>query len=86
MPTPFLLVRFSPSLHLDPLLRIFIRNVSNTRPPPLSPPENTAARAWIEKFTPQSIPRGEVELTFARSSGPGGQVNCWFGIGMCSFN
>ncbi|KAF8522096.1 RF-1 domain-containing protein [Hysterangium stoloniferum] len=42
-------------------------------PPPLSPPENAAARTWIEKFTSKCIPRDEVEVTFARSSGPGGQ-------------
>ncbi|KAF8481424.1 hypothetical protein JB92DRAFT_2822206 [Gautieria morchelliformis] len=46
-------------------------------PPPLSSPptaaESVTARKWLAEFTKASIPRDEVELTFARSSGPGGQ-------------
>ncbi|KAF8579454.1 hypothetical protein K439DRAFT_381933 [Ramaria rubella] len=34
---------------------------------------DTAARSWLAGFTRTSIPRDEVELSFARSSGPGGQ-------------
>ena len=33
-----------------------------------------AARQWAEAFRRVSIPRETVELTFSRSSGPGGQV------------
>lgn len=36
--------------------------------------ENDAAREWITHFTKQSIPKSAVELTYSRSSGPGGQV------------
>ncbi|GJE85559.1 hypothetical protein PsYK624_016380 [Phanerochaete sordida] len=38
-----------------------------------SPEDNERARAWIERFKTQSIPRESVELSFSRSSGPGGQ-------------
>lgn len=39
-------------------------------------PEDTAeARSWVSKFKEETIPRGSVELTFSRSSGPGGQVS-----------
>jgi hypothetical protein len=39
-------------------------------------PEDTAeARSWMSKFKEETIPRGSVELTFSRSSGPGGQVS-----------
>ncbi|EPQ54038.1 hypothetical protein GLOTRDRAFT_44314 [Gloeophyllum trabeum ATCC 11539] len=31
------------------------------------------ARQWLEQFKQQTIPRSMVELSFARSSGPGGQ-------------
>lgn len=39
-----------------------------------TPSETNEARKWIEKFQSQSIQRGAVELSFSRSSGPGGQV------------
>ncbi|GJJ11967.1 hypothetical protein Clacol_006205 [Clathrus columnatus] len=35
--------------------------------------EITSARGWLEQFSRWSIPRDQVELEFARSSGPGGQ-------------
>ena len=40
-----------------------------------SPEDLDAARAWIEKFRSFAIRREDVSLTFARSSGPGGQVS-----------
>ena len=47
-------------------------------PPNLStletPADNEKAKSWIEYFQSQKIPRALVELTFSRSSGPGGQV------------
>lgn len=47
-------------------------------PPPLSSltnsDESNEARRWIAKFKSESITRGSVELSFSRSSGPGGQV------------
>ena len=39
-----------------------------------SPEDATEARAWLARFKKQSIPKGLVEMTFSRSSGPGGQV------------
>ncbi|KAI3615986.1 peptidyl-trna hydrolase domain protein [Moniliophthora roreri] len=46
-------------------------------PPHLStlgtPEDSSKARAWINQFKDQSIPRNLVELSFSRSSGPGGQ-------------
>ena len=44
-----------------------------------------AARAWIEEFRSFALRRQDVSLTFARSSGPGGQVgsisdNCWLAL------
>lgn len=53
---------------------------NNTLPIPpaltaLETPEDTdKARSWIAKFKDATIPRSHVELHFARSSGPGGQV------------
>ncbi|KAI0671671.1 hypothetical protein C8Q78DRAFT_1069288 [Trametes maxima] len=46
-------------------------------PPSLASIQNGAdseeARNWIQKFQTHEIPKGLVELTFSRSSGPGGQ-------------
>lgn len=36
--------------------------------------DNKAARNWADRFKAISLPRSVVELTFARSPGPGGQV------------
>lgn len=47
------------------------------RPPDLksltTPEDNARARSWVEDFKARQIPRELVELSFARSSGPGGQ-------------
>lgn len=44
--------------------------------------ETDEARGWIARFKSQSIQRGAVEMSFSRSSGPGGQVraqlHCFF--------
>ena len=49
-----------------------------TLPPQLpsleTPADNQQARAWIDRFKAESVPKDHVELTFSRSSGPGGQV------------
>ncbi|EIM90891.1 uncharacterized protein STEHIDRAFT_90800 [Stereum hirsutum FP-91666 SS1] len=46
-------------------------------PPPLqslvTSQETQAARGWLEKFKGITIPKDVVEVTFSRSSGPGGQ-------------
>ena len=36
--------------------------------------QNAQARSWIQSFKSAEIPRTVVQFTFARSSGPGGQV------------
>jgi hypothetical protein len=47
-------------------------------PPALSSLENKSdtagAREWLNAFRDATLPRNLVELSFARSSGPGGQV------------
>lgn len=47
-------------------------------PPPLqslvTSQDTQAARGWLEKFKGVTIPKDVVEVTFSRSSGPGGQV------------
>jgi hypothetical protein len=41
-----------------------------------SPPKDLdAARAWVESFRSFALRREDVSLSFARSSGPGGQVS-----------
>ncbi|TBU33587.1 hypothetical protein BD311DRAFT_652166 [Dichomitus squalens] len=46
-------------------------------PPAIAALENAAqsaeARSWIEMFKAREIPKGAVEFTYSRSSGPGGQ-------------
>ena len=67
--------RFSPACHSPPF-----RGITGSVPLPPSisamktPEDNAQARSWIERFKSQKIPRDLVELTFSRSSGPGGQV------------
>jgi peptidyl-tRNA hydrolase ICT1 len=39
-----------------------------------SPEDANEARSWISRFKSQAIMRGSVEMSFSRSSGPGGQV------------
>jgi hypothetical protein len=52
------------------------------KPPPIAQlvteQDNAEASDWIAEFTAPNmrIPRDLVELTFSRSSGPGGQVGC----------
>ena len=36
--------------------------------------DTAGAREWLNAFTNMTVPRNMVELSFARSSGPGGQV------------
>lgn len=54
-----------------------LRATSLPAPPPLSvlttPKDITAARDWLKSFGGCFIPRAAVDITFARSSGPGGQ-------------
>ena len=55
-----------------------IHSTSLPTPPPLSSLETSkdaaAARDWLMRFRACPIPRAAVDITFSRSSGPGGQV------------
>ena len=57
---------------------------SMPRPPDLraldTPEDNQKARSWLEQFKTREIPKELVEMTFSRSSGPGGQVIFGFGF------
>jgi len=48
------------------------RTKSTTSAPP-STEEISLARRWLAKFDPDTIPKRLCELSFSRSSGPGGQ-------------
>ena len=55
--------------------------------PELKSPEHMAeARAWVEKFKAVSTLKGAggVEMTFSRSSGPGGQVRSSLALSIVS--
>ncbi|KIJ37699.1 hypothetical protein M422DRAFT_177711 [Sphaerobolus stellatus SS14] len=55
---------------------VFVRS-GIARPPGLSssptPEEIKNAKKWVDEFMQKGISRDDVDLTFARSSGPGGQ-------------
>lgn len=55
-----------------------LRATALPTPPPLSvlitSKDVAAARDWLKSFGECSIPRAAVDITFSRSSGPGGQV------------
>ncbi|KAJ7593727.1 RF-1 domain-containing protein [Mycena floridula] len=64
--------------NLFPLLPWTARAASSLPiPPPIpildSPEATQQARQWISAFRTQAIPKTHVELSFSRSSGPGGQ-------------
>ena len=76
---PISALRYSrriPSLHLHR----FISQAPDVLPvPPClksidTPEDKLAARTWIMEFKKLAIPKRLVGFTFARSSGPGGQV------------
>lgn len=66
--------------NLGPCLRFkhSLRATTLPTPPPLSNLETSkdfsVARDWLKSFGGCSIPKEAVDMTFARSSGPGGQV------------
>lgn len=68
--------RRNPSFHLPR----YISQAPDVLPiPPLlksvdTPEDKLSARTWIAEFKKLAIPKRLVEFTFARSSGPGGQV------------
>lgn len=67
-------------LGLNALRRSFAIGPKSSLPaPPLleeinSSEEMSQARTWAEKFRAAAVPRETVQLSFSRSSGPGGQV------------
>lgn len=58
--------------------RLYTQPGDIPRPPPITKTpvgeEIPLARKWVEDFRRVTIPREVVKLSFARSSGPGGQV------------
>lgn len=46
---------------------------SKRGPTDYSDEDLTAARKWLANLNPDTIPRSLCEVTFSRSSGPGGQ-------------
>lgn len=63
-------------------LPLLLRCVSTVPTPPalktlVSPEDMDEARRWVERFERTGVPKSLVEVTFSRSSGPGGQVRCW---------
>ncbi|KAJ7503527.1 RF-1 domain-containing protein [Mycena galericulata] len=79
-PRPLLSCRYNSFARLG-LLVSRHSHTGSSKPVPLpprigsleSPEENDLARAWIAQFARVEIPKGSVQLSFSRSSGPGGQ-------------
>ena len=44
-----------------------------SRAPSSTEAEITAARKWLADLTPDSVPKDGCDISYARSSGPGGQ-------------
>ncbi|KAG5639512.1 hypothetical protein H0H81_000657 [Sphagnurus paluster] len=66
------------SLHLSRLVRKYSQPGYHLPAAPkitdlVTREDTSVARSWISNFKTQSIPRNLVELSFSRSSGPGGQ-------------
>ena len=56
--------------------RVYLPRFLSTKPNPsenFSEQDQSDAREWLSKFTIETIPRRLGQLTFSRSSGPGGQ-------------
>ncbi|KAF7505985.1 hypothetical protein GJ744_012332 [Endocarpon pusillum] len=72
---PGLLQQIYPSLVLTTELPLSSkrRNYSQTTSVPNSEADLASARRWIATFTSDSIPRDIGDVSFSRSSGPGGQ-------------
>lgn len=77
---PFCLPHARLHLHRQKIGFRLVRSSSNFPQPlpavaALTPEHEREARAWLSTFqTTASIPKHLVELSFCRSSGPGGQV------------
>ncbi|CAN3357502.1 hypothetical protein DICA3_C11430 [Diutina catenulata] len=58
-----------------PLCRSFSVSIPrlNTEESEWTPEQLAQARQWLDRFQPSDIPREEFEVSFSRSSGPGGQ-------------
>lgn len=48
-------------------------SLQTSEPDEVSANDQTKARQWLATFGPQSLPRRLCEVSFSRSSGPGGQ-------------
>ena len=69
----------------SPIPSVVRKTHSSSNAPPAAPQlaaltsseETDEARSWLARFKTQPITRGLVDLSFSRSSGPGGQVCSW---------
>lgn len=62
-----------PSIITFPITSFLSRSFASKRSPESDEEDYRSAREWMSKFNSQSIPRSICEISFSRSSGPGGQ-------------
>ena len=68
------LQRFVIAPRSRPILSQHVRAFASKRgPADYSDEDLAAARKWLADLNPDTIPRSLSEITFSRSSGPGGQ-------------
>lgn len=67
------MLRFSPLARLASRPAPLVRWYATKRGGDVDEAELEAARAWLSKLDPDTIPKEICEVTFSRSSGPGGQ-------------
>ena len=59
--------------HLSPATRTFKRSYAHGKNTNTDEDELAAARKWLAKLDAEPIPRSIADISFSRSSGPGGQ-------------
>lgn len=68
------MLQFSGRHHCTKAPSIFVRwYAASKRGSDVEEADLQAARQWLAKLSPDTIPRNLAEVTFSRSSGPGGQ-------------
>lgn len=65
-PAPAPALPVLPTLHARPL-------ASRRQPAAASEEDLAAARKWLQNLDPETIPKNICDVSFSRSSGPGGQ-------------
>lgn len=67
---------FRPAKYLTPRKTFFLSRFKSNKAvlsEPLKEAELSVVRKWLSSFTCESIPKRICEVSFSRSSGPGGQ-------------